>query len=82
MANINVTFKMDKNLKKEATTLFENLGMSFNQAITLFVKQAVREQRIPFEITRNIPNKDTLDAFKEIELMKEGKIVNCQSKFR
>lgn len=30
MANVNVTFKMDKNLKKEATKLFENLGMSFN----------------------------------------------------
>ena len=74
MANVNVTIRMDENLRKEATLLFDDLGIGLNQALTLFVKQAVREQRIPFEITRNIPNKETIDAFKEIELMKAGKI--------
>ena len=73
MANANVTIRMDEDLRKEATALFDDLGISLNQAITLFVKQAVREQKIPFEISRNIPNKETLDAFKEIELMKAGK---------
>lgn len=74
MANANVTIRMDEDLRKEATALFDDLGISLNQAITLFVKQAVREQKIPFEISRNIPNKETLDAFKEIELMKAGKV--------
>ena len=74
MANVNVTIRMDENLRNEATLLFDDLGISLNQALTLFVKQAVREQRIPFEISRNIPNKETLDAFKEIELMKAGKV--------
>ena len=74
MANSNVTIRMDEDLRKEATVLFDDLGISLNQAITLFVKQAVREQKIPFEISRNIPNKETLDAFKEIELMKAGKV--------
>ena len=74
MANINVTIRMDEKLKKEASILFDDLGIGLNQALTIFVKQAVREQRIPFEISRNIPNKETIDAFKEIELMKEGKI--------
>ena len=74
MANVNVTIRMDENLRKEAALLFDDLGIGLNQAMTLFVKQAVREQRIPFEITRNIPNKETLDAFKEIEIMKAGKI--------
>ena len=74
MANVNVTIRMDENLRKEAALLFDDLGIGLNQAVTLFVKQAVREQRLPFEITRNIPNKETLDAFKEIELMKAGKI--------
>ena len=74
MANVNVTIRMDENLRKEATLLFDDLGIGLNQALTLFVKQAVREQRIPFIISRNIPNKETLDSFREIELMKEGKI--------
>lgn len=74
MGNVNVTIRMDADLRKEAALLFDDLGISLNQAITLFVKQSVREQRIPFEITRNIPNKETLDAFEEIDLMKKGKI--------
>ena len=68
MANINVTIRMDEKLKKEASILFDDLGIGLNQALTIFVKQAVREQRIPFEISRNIPNKETIDAFKEIEI--------------
>lgn len=74
MANVNVTIRMDENLRREASLLFEDLGLGLNQAITLFVKQSIREQKIPFEISRNVPNKETLEAFKEIELMKAGKI--------
>ena len=74
MPKVNVTIRMDEDLRKEATLLFDDLGIGLNQALILFVKQAVREQKIPFEISRNIPNKETLDAFREIELMKAGKI--------
>lgn len=73
MATVNVTIRMDENLRKEAANLFDDLGMGLNQAITIFVKQAVREQKIPFEISRNIPNKDTLEAFEEAEQIKQGK---------
>ncbi len=34
-------------------------------AINIFLKQAVRENRIPFEISRNTPNASTLAAFAE-----------------
>ncbi len=53
MANINITIRMDKQLKKQAEELFSDFGLTFNAALTMFVKQSVREQRIPFEITRN-----------------------------
>ena len=53
MANTNVTIRVDANLKKEADELFDDLGMSFTTAINIFIKQAVREQRIPFEIGRH-----------------------------
>ena len=74
MANVNVTIRMDENLRKEAAILFDDLGIGLNQAITMFVKQAVREQRIPFIITKSIPNSETIEAFREVELMKAGKI--------
>ena len=53
MANVNITIRMDEGLKKEADALFDELGMSFKTAINVFVKQALREGRIPFEITAN-----------------------------
>ena len=51
MANVNITIRMDDDLKKQADALFEELGMSFTTAINVFVRQAIREGRIPFEIT-------------------------------
>jgi len=68
MANVNVTIRMDENLKKEADDLFNELGMSLTTAITLFTKQAIREQRIPFDIAK-LPNKETLEALKEYKEM-------------
>ncbi len=62
MANINVTIRMDENLKKQADELFSSLGISLSTAITLFAKQAVREQRIPFEIRRTTPIVAASDA--------------------
>ena len=53
MANINVTIRIDEDLKEEADQLFDDLGMSFTTAISnVFVKQSLREGRIPFEITK------------------------------
>lgn len=33
---------------------------------------SIREQEIPFEITRETPNSETLTAFKEVEEMKKN----------
>lgn len=46
----NVTIRMDEGLKRQSEALFEEMGLSMTAAITLFIKTAVRENRIPFEI--------------------------------
>ena len=46
----NVTIRMDERLKQQSEALFSEMGLSMTTAITMFIKQAVREQRIPFEI--------------------------------
>lgn len=48
MSNINL--RMDDNLKKEADTLFEELGLSTTGVLIMFLKACVREQGIPFKI--------------------------------
>jgi DNA-damage-inducible protein J len=70
MANKNITIRMDEQLKKQAEELFSDLGLSMTTAIIAFTKQAVREQRIPFNISRNIPNQETITAIEEVERMK------------
>ena len=65
-----VKIKIDKSLKKQAEELFKSLGMTLNEAIVLFLEQSVREKKMPFEIIE-IPNKETLAAFAEVEEMKK-----------
>ncbi len=62
----NVSIRMDSELKKQAETLFADLGLNMTTAMTIFLRQAVRTQGIPFEITRT-PNAQTIAAMKEAE---------------
>ena len=47
----NVTIRMDSDLKKQAEELFNELGMTMSTAFTIFVRQSVRQRKIPFEIS-------------------------------
>ena len=51
MASTSVTIRMDENLKRRAEALFEDMGLNMTTAVTVFVKAAVRQNKIPFEIS-------------------------------
>lgn len=72
MATTNVTMRMDEDLKKQLQELVSNLGMDMTTFFTISAKQAVREQRIPFDISMNIPNEETRKAIKEVQQMKKN----------
>ena len=73
MAKVNTNISIDKNLKKQAVELFDQFGLDFSTAISLFLSQAVREQKIPFEIRMNVPNPTTIAALNEYDEMKKDK---------
>ena len=50
MSTTSITFRLDENLKKQAESLFENMGMNMTTALNVFVRAAVREGRMPFAI--------------------------------
>ena len=52
MAQVNI--RIDDNLKEKADSLFDELGLNMTTAINIFVKQVVRQGRIPFDITTHI----------------------------
>jgi DNA-damage-inducible protein J len=47
----NLSIRIDRALKDEADQVFGEMGMNLTTAITVFVRQAVRQRKIPFEIT-------------------------------
>ena len=63
----NLTIRMDKGLKEQAEQLFSELGMNMTTAFTVFVRQAVRQGKIPFEISLSVPNADTIAAMEEAD---------------
>ncbi len=71
MAKVSTNISLDAELKRSAQELFADFGIDLTTAVTLFLKQAVREQRIPFEIRRDIPNAETRAALDEYEEMKK-----------
>lgn len=67
MKNVNVTLRVDEDLKKQADTLFSELGLNLTTAFNIFLRQSVREQRIPFQVSKNVPNAVTLAAMDAAE---------------
>ena len=61
----NVSFRIDSTLKTQADKLFSELGMNMTTAFNIFLRQSVREGCIPFDITINTPNADTIAAMLE-----------------
>ena len=67
MKTVNVTFRVDDELKSQADALFSELGMSLSTAFNIFLRQSVREQQLPFSVTKNIPNAVTVAAMEAAE---------------
>lgn len=65
MATVSTNIKIDPILKQESQALFETLGLNLSTAVNMFLRQAVREQAIPFRIGAPIPNAETLKAINE-----------------
>ena len=66
MATTNITMRIDEELKAQLQELVSNLGMDMTTFFTLSAKQAVREQRIPFPISMEGPNADTIRAIEDV----------------
>lgn len=73
MRKVNTNISLNYDLKKEAIKLFSDFGLDLSTAITLFLQQSVREQRIPFEIRKLTPNNETIEALEEYNEMKNNK---------
>ena len=53
--------------KHRLTHCLNELGMNISTAFNIFIRQSLREGRIPFDISLNQPNKETMAAMLEAE---------------
>ena len=51
MAEVNVNITMDEGLRDSFMNFCANVGLNMSSAVSVFARQAVRLQRIPFEIS-------------------------------
>lgn len=74
MATVNMSIRMDTELKKQADAMLADMGLNMTTAMNMFLRQVVRQGKIPFEIATDIPNAETVAAIREMDDMINGKI--------
>lgn len=62
MSQTNVNIRMDEDTKKKFELFCTEIGLSVSAAFNIFARTVVREQRIPFELSAEIPNSETKRA--------------------
>ena len=72
MAQTNINIRMDEDLKRDFDSLCSEFGLTMTAAFNVFAKTVVRQQRIPFEISMNVPNAETKAAIDEVRQMKKN----------
>ena len=75
----NISIRMDSELKAQADALLAELGMNLSTAFNIFVRQSIREGRIPFDISLNQPNRETIAAMLEAERISKDRSVKGYS---
>ena len=68
MATTNLNIRIDEDLKKKAEEIFNELGLNMSTALTVFLRQTVRSNGIPFDLRLETPNAETIAAMEDVRL--------------
>ena len=63
---------MDSQLKTQLEEVLSELGMDVSTAVTIFARKVVRQGRIPFELSLDVPNEETVKAMLEAETLSKN----------
>ena len=63
--DITMTIRTNSDIKRAAAQLFDDLGLDMSTAVNMFLRECIRKDGIPFEVSRKeIPNRKTRRAIK------------------
>ena len=79
-----VLVRLEPQVKEDAEAVFDQMGLSMSTAINIFLKQVIRTNKIPFEISAVMPPKAVEDMSPDelsvgleesMEQVRAGKVV-------
>ena len=71
---INVTIRLDREVKEQAEAMFNDFGMNLSTAFNIFARQSLRQRKIPFEIYDPFySEKNQAELSRRIEEVESGK---------
>ena len=65
IATTNLNIRIEKAIKDQAENIFNELGINMTTAVNMFLRTAIREHGIPFELKLDVPNDTTAAAIEE-----------------
>lgn len=69
-----INVQIDSETKKEATNILSDLGLSMSTAINIFLRQVIKRDGLPFEVTNPKPSKEMQKALQEADDIMSGKV--------
>ena len=78
MATVVTNIRLEKELKTEETELFRDLGLTLSQAFTVFLRQALLHQGLPFAVART-PSHELTKALEEGERLARDPVAKTYS---
>lgn len=71
MAKVATNISIDEDIKPKAQAMLAEFGLDLSTAVNMFLRQMLREEAIPFEVRKEVPNAVTLAAMAEVEEMEK-----------
>lgn len=65
MATTNFSIRLDTEVKKRSEAMLNEMGLNISTAVNVFLRQMLRQGKIPFEIGVDIPTAETKEALEE-----------------
>ena len=65
-----ISLRVDDDVKRGAEQVLNDIGLSMAAAINVFLRKVAREKRIPFELSADVPNAETVEAIQEVQRLK------------
>lgn len=65
MTTTNFSIRLDVEVKKRSEAMLNEMGLNISTAVNVFLRQMLRQGKIPFEIGVDIPTAETKEALEE-----------------